>query len=218
MFRKSKKYFRDVILDRNGEIRILNTALYIFLVVTLIWLLVYIVLLFYPISSASFGDSFGGLNTLFSGLAFAGVIVAILLQQKELKESRKELAKQAENQVLSARLQALSALSEFYQSTPNISSKEDARINVSRTIEEIELLLDSLYGGLEGEYRFFEIWEGDLEHDIELLSLNDKDFYIKFNFPKRLYLEYWKKMFEKDESILSNHQSWRLAQQIAKIR
>ena len=31
-----------------------------------------------------FGDSFGGINALFSGLAFLGVICAILLQQKEL--------------------------------------------------------------------------------------------------------------------------------------
>ena len=38
-----------------------------------------------------FGDSFGVVNALFSGLAFAGVICAILLQQKELALQRKEL-------------------------------------------------------------------------------------------------------------------------------
>ena len=38
-----------------------------------------------------FGDSFGVVNTLFSGLAFAGVICAILLQKKELELQRKEL-------------------------------------------------------------------------------------------------------------------------------
>ncbi len=38
-----------------------------------------------------FGDSFGVVNALFSGLAFAGVIFAILLQQKELKLQREEL-------------------------------------------------------------------------------------------------------------------------------
>ena len=50
-----------------------------------------------------FGDSFGGVNALISGLAFAGVIYAIWLQQKELalqreelKNSRKELALQRE--------------------------------------------------------------------------------------------------------------------------
>ena len=38
-----------------------------------------------------FGDSFGALNSLFSGLAFAGVIIAILLQRNELKLQREEL-------------------------------------------------------------------------------------------------------------------------------
>ena len=38
-----------------------------------------------------FGDSFGIVNALFSGLAFAGVICAILLQKKELELQRKEL-------------------------------------------------------------------------------------------------------------------------------
>lgn len=54
---------------------------------------------------ASFGDMFGAVNTLFSGLAFAGVIYAIFLQGKELelqreelKLTRKELEKSANSQ------------------------------------------------------------------------------------------------------------------------
>lgn len=42
-------------------------------------------------NSGQFGDSFGALNTLFSGLAFAGVIYAILLQKDELSLQREEL-------------------------------------------------------------------------------------------------------------------------------
>lgn len=55
--------------------------------------------------SGSFGDMFGVVNTLFSGLAFAGVIYALLLQgnqlslqQQELELTRKELARSAEAQ------------------------------------------------------------------------------------------------------------------------
>jgi uncharacterized protein YdcH (DUF465 family) len=40
---------------------------------------------------ALFGDSFGSLNTLFSGLAFAGIITSIFLQSQELKETRAEI-------------------------------------------------------------------------------------------------------------------------------
>lgn len=39
----------------------------------------------------TFGDMFGGINALFSGLAFAGVIYAILLQRRELELQRREL-------------------------------------------------------------------------------------------------------------------------------
>lgn len=38
-----------------------------------------------------FGDMFGAINTLFSGLAFAGIIYTILLQRNELSLQRKEL-------------------------------------------------------------------------------------------------------------------------------
>jgi hypothetical protein len=38
--------------------------------------------------AALLGDSFGILNALFSGLAFAGLIITVLLQRQELKESR----------------------------------------------------------------------------------------------------------------------------------
>lgn len=38
-----------------------------------------------------FGDMFGSVNALFSGLAFAGLILTILLQMEELREQREEL-------------------------------------------------------------------------------------------------------------------------------
>lgn len=39
----------------------------------------------------TFGDMFGGINALFSGLAFGGIIITILLQSKELSLQRDEL-------------------------------------------------------------------------------------------------------------------------------
>jgi len=40
---------------------------------------------------SAFGDMFGAINTFFSGLAFAGVIYAIVLQRRELQLQRREL-------------------------------------------------------------------------------------------------------------------------------
>lgn len=54
------------------------------------------------------GDTFGALNPLFSGLAFVGVIFAIILQKKELELQRKELELTREELKRSASAQNLS--------------------------------------------------------------------------------------------------------------
>lgn len=75
-----------------------------------------------------FGDLFGGLNTLFSGLAFAGVVYAILLQRKdlelqreELKLTREELKRTAEAQEKSER--ALSKQAASLRITAKLNGK-----------------------------------------------------------------------------------------------
>ena len=45
-----------------------------------------------PEKKGQFGDSFGAINSLFSGLALAGIIYTIYLQKKELSLQRKELS------------------------------------------------------------------------------------------------------------------------------
>ncbi|WP_181003689.1 putative phage abortive infection protein [Aeromonas bestiarum] len=55
-----------------------------------------------------FGDSYGALNTLFSGLAFTGIIVSIFLQSQELSETRKDINRQTkefESQTLALKKQ-----------------------------------------------------------------------------------------------------------------
>lgn len=69
------------------------------------------------------GDSFGMINALFSGLAFAGVICAIILQKKELelqreelKETRKEIKGQKEQlEAQNQTLQKQNFESSFFQ-------------------------------------------------------------------------------------------------------
>jgi hypothetical protein len=62
--------------------------------IVLVWIFTPIIIYynFYDWSkSGAFGDLFGVVNALFSGLAFAGIIYTILLQRKELKLQRQEL-------------------------------------------------------------------------------------------------------------------------------
>lgn len=42
----------------------------------------------------TFGDSYGSLNTLFTGFAFSGLIISIFIQLLELRQTRKELSGQ----------------------------------------------------------------------------------------------------------------------------
>ena len=70
---------------------------------TIIWFATIIVVVFWSVNflllkleaneRGVFGDMFGAVNSLFSGLAFAGIIITIFLQSKELKLQRKELKK-----------------------------------------------------------------------------------------------------------------------------
>ncbi|UMY64666.1 MULTISPECIES: hypothetical protein [unclassified Flavobacterium] len=83
----------------------------------------------------AFNNMFGGLNTLFSGFALAGIILTILLQKNELTLQRQELSetreelrrtaeaqekaekalnRQAENLKISAKLSAMSTLVNYY--------------------------------------------------------------------------------------------------------
>ena len=68
------------------------------------WLLVTsFVLHLAPQEFGTIGDSFGAVNALFSGLALAGVIVAIQLQHVELEETRKVLREQHSEMELQAK-------------------------------------------------------------------------------------------------------------------
>ncbi|QDV87168.1 hypothetical protein [Planctomycetes bacterium TBK1r] len=60
--------------------------------------------------AAPFGDSFGFVNALFSGLAFAGVITAILIQARELRQAFEEQQDAREAHQAVAQLQQRSSI------------------------------------------------------------------------------------------------------------
>lgn len=140
--------------------------------VMLVWLLGAVLIHFGPISGTleqrgQLGDSFGSINALFAGLAFAGVIYAILLQREELMLQREELKltraelarsadaqdsvsqstqKQLDRHTQIARLTALSALLTWELSRPKdkggfFSSSpdpEDVADRIKSILEELE--------------------------------------------------------------------------------
>jgi hypothetical protein len=63
-------------------------------IIVLLWGLsaVFISLIYGNSDRGTFGDMFGAINALFSGLALFGIIISILIQQNELNLQRQELA------------------------------------------------------------------------------------------------------------------------------
>lgn len=80
-------------MDKSRQ-RVLSLKLLI-LIIFIVWLLITIIIwiVFKDWSkSGVFGDTFGAINSLFSGLALAGIIYTIYLQKRELQLQRDELA------------------------------------------------------------------------------------------------------------------------------
>lgn len=72
---------------------ILWGVLFLFLVVVLWWLNGHIFIAYVDAQNRGiYGDMFGAVNALFSGLAFTGIIITILLQRQELSLQREELS------------------------------------------------------------------------------------------------------------------------------
>ena len=88
--------------------------LVVFSAVILIWAISGFLIYFKTSNPGTFGDMFGAINALFSGLAFAGLIHTIRLQQKQIQESNKEYYDNAHRHQESIRLHALTVLLEEY--------------------------------------------------------------------------------------------------------
>ncbi|MFD0999431.1 putative phage abortive infection protein [Ohtaekwangia kribbensis] len=92
------------LLTDEFEIGKLSTFLFVMLAIVFLWLLisVYEIIPNYysslnvgdKLDPGRLGDSYGAVTSLFSALAFAGLVYTILLQRKELKETRAEFSEQ----------------------------------------------------------------------------------------------------------------------------
>ena len=81
-----------------------KTLIFLFIAVIILWILCPIVIrLIYPgmQERGQAGDLFGAVNSLFSGLAFAGIIWSLRLQQTQLEMQKEELKLQREEQIAS---------------------------------------------------------------------------------------------------------------------
>ena len=157
-------------IESKSKIGLLTKLIVLVLV---IWILSTILILFgidnWP-DRGTFGDLFGAVNALFSGLAFAGLIYTIVLQKRDLELQRNEIAMnraelkktskaqqnsekalidQVEQMKVASKLNALKTLIDYYNiqianqnNTPEIILK--AREKRRATIKEIDVLIDRI--------------------------------------------------------------------------
>lgn len=148
-----------------------GTLTFLIILVLIIWLVSAILILFFLddwSSRGTFGDLFGAVNALFSGLAFAGLIYTIILQKRDLEmqraeikmnrtelkksasaqqKSEKALSEQVEQMKVTARLNALNTIINYYNlqiSSPTVSEENLVKLKEKRreAIKEIDALID----------------------------------------------------------------------------
>lgn len=137
-----------------------------------------------------FGDMFGAVNALFSGFAFAGVIIAVILQRNELALQRRELSASVEAQQgsreslaeqvgmleRSSRLGAISTLISAYGRELTVIDQSDQpiqdtlsglRIDLERNQEYLD---QSIEDGYTPDIEQYERAVSELRDRIELLE------------------------------------------------
>ena len=139
-----KSYKRYLFLIMKNFLNKITFPFWIIVCVS-IWLaLWYFVNTFLPAERGSFGDQFGFQNSLFAALGLAGIIYAIILQQREFKLTRREFES---NNILTIifkqtdiardiikeveygnNLNGLSALNYLYNSSPVQNPKSDREL------------------------------------------------------------------------------------------
>lgn len=141
------------------------------ILVVFIWFLSAVIIIYFLddwSQRGTFGDLFGAVNGLFSGLAFAGLIYTIVLQKRDLELQRSEiqmnraelkksskaqekseraLSEQVEQMKVTSRLNALNTIINYYNlqiSSPNTSEENLIKFKEKRreAIKEIDALIN----------------------------------------------------------------------------
>ncbi|MDO3665040.1 hypothetical protein [Acinetobacter higginsii] len=148
----------------------------------------------------TFGDTYGSLNTLFSGLAFAILIITMFIQRQELKEQRIELqlqrkeselgndiaemqAKIAENQMKLMQQQLLDTKIQSFNSIFFKYIEEKAKKIEKLKIRNLNVI------ELTASYDCFRMIRTDLETALDVVRLNNLDETKKYLVDYRFLLE-----------------------------
>ena len=118
-----------------------NNLLSVMIVMVLVLFLSNLCLVFLPYDEnerGTFGDQFGAVNALFSGLAFVGLIYTIILQRHDLKLQRRDLRLQREELALTRKeMEEQTAEFEKQNETLKIQRFENTFFNMMSQFQEV---------------------------------------------------------------------------------
>jgi hypothetical protein len=153
----------------------------------------------------TFGDKFGAVNSLFSGLAFAGIIFTILLQRKELQLQRDELSStravfEKQNEMLSQQKFESTYFQMLNLFHSIVNSIDIRRNNAERTIIKTGRdCFETFYKELSGAVENL-VERENAKRDIVVQSL-----FTKETLPIEFYLEAYGEVYTKHRSDLSHY-------------
>ena len=117
-----------------------NNLLCVMIVMVLVLFLANLCLIFFfdKEQRGTFGDQFGAVNALFSGLAFAGLIYTIILQRHDLKLQKRDLKLQREELALTRKeMEEQTAEFEKQNETLRIQRFENTFFNMLSQFQEV---------------------------------------------------------------------------------
>lgn len=126
-----------------------KNLLVIMIVMVLVLFLANLCLIFLPLNKderGTFGDQFGAVNALFSGLAFAGLIYTIILQRHDLKLQRRDLRYQRRELELTRKeMEEQTAEFEKQNETLKVQRFENTFFNMLSQFQEVVNNLSAQY-------------------------------------------------------------------------
>ncbi len=143
------------LINKRKLVWIRNNLLSIMLCMVLLLFVANFCLIFLPYSKearGTFGDQFGAINALYSGLAFAGLIYTIILQRNDLKLQRQDLKLQRKELELTRKeMEEQTAEFEKQNETLKIQRFENTFFNMLSLFQEVVSSLSIKYSR-GGEY------------------------------------------------------------------
>ncbi len=128
-----------------------------------------------PEKLGEFSDAFGFANTFFSGLAFGGVIIAIVLQtielryqRQEIRRSNEEYRQQTDSLQKTAYLNAAATLLQGYSAEAQMTDSQTARDKHVRLVRQVEAILRLL----RVEFQQLDASEGEVERQVAEAKLS----------------------------------------------